>query len=86
MNHIQQTFNPANFGFEWTADGWYSWDRAAAHKAAMQARNARAKALKAEGRRVVSSAMAGQLITRGGIGSGFPEISLVCTVYMVQAL
>lgn len=86
MSYTQQTFNPANYHFEWTPDGWYSWDREAAHKAALQARNAYAKSLKAQGRRVTKSSMAGQLITRGGIGSGHPQIEMFCTVYTVSAV
>jgi len=81
----QQTFNPVNFNFQWTEDGWYEWDRKAAHSAALKARNAEAKRLAATGRRVVKSSMRDQLITRGGIGSGRPEISHFVTVYMVEA-
>ena len=81
----QRTFNPANFAFAWTA-GWYTWDSKAAHSAALKARNAEAKRLTAEGKRVIKSSIPGQLITRGGIGSGNPEISMCVTVYMVETL
>ena len=82
----QRTFNPANFEFAWTADGWYTWDRTAAHSAALKARNTEAKRLQAQGKRVIKSSLPGQIITRGGIGSGHPEIDLCVTVYMVEAV
>jgi hypothetical protein len=82
----QQHFNPANFHFAWTSDGWYEWDRKAAHSAALKARNAKAKALAAAGHRVVKSSIPNQLITRGGIGSGNPEISMFVTVYMLEVM
>ena len=81
----QRTFNPANFEFAWT-DGWYTWDRKAAHSAALKARNTEAKRLQAQGKRVIKSSLPGQIITRGGIGSGHPEIDLCVTVYMVEAV
>jgi len=77
---MQRTFNPANFAFQWT-DNWYQWDRKQAHKQALAQRNLEAKALKAQGKRVVNFTLSGQLITRGGIGSGHPEIDLCCSVY-----
>ena len=86
MSHRQQTFNPADFCFTWTADGWYEWDRDAAHKAAMQARNAHAKTLTGRGHKVRKTSMPGNLITRGGIGSGRPEISMFVTVYMAEVV
>lgn len=82
----QQTFNPADYHFTWTDDGWYTWDRTAAHAEALKARNTEAKALKASGRQVRKSSMPGQLITQGGIGTGRPEISMFVTVYMLQVV
>lgn len=86
MSRTQKTFNPANFNFAWTDDGWYEWDHKAAHSAALKARNAEAKALQAQGRRVIKSSLPGQMITRGGIGSGKPEISMFVTVFMVEVV
>jgi hypothetical protein len=86
MSHRQQTFNPADFAFSWTPDGWYQWNRDAAHKAAMQARNAEAKRLRAKGCRVIRTSLPGQLISRGGIGSGHPHIEMFVTCYMVEAV
>ena len=80
----QRTFNPANWHFAWTEDGWYEWDRKAAHSAALRARNVEAKRMKAAGRLVTKSTIPGQLITRGGIGSGHPEISMHVSVYMIE--
>ncbi|KKW13352.1 MAG: hypothetical protein UY48_C0002G0043 [Candidatus Gottesmanbacteria bacterium GW2011_GWB1_49_7] len=82
---IQQGFNPADYCFQWTTDGWYEWDRKAAHKAALQARNARAKELRQRFAKVQCSTLPDQLITRGGIGSGRPEIDMGVSVYMVDA-
>jgi len=81
----QQTFNPMNFLFSWTKD-WYEWDGTAAHKAALKARNAEAKRLKAQGKRVRSWSMPNQSITRGGIGSGHPEIDHFVTVYVLEVI
>lgn len=81
----QKTFNPANFGFEWTSDNWYSWDHKSAHKAALKARNVLANNLKAGGKNVSKFSLGGQLITRGGIGSGHPQIEMFVTVYGVNA-
>ena len=77
----QQTFNPINFGFTFTDDGWYTFDRKTATKAALQARNAEAKKLTQAGRIVRKWSSANQLISKGGIGSGRPHIEEVVTVY-----
>ena len=82
---MQERFNPMDYGFEFTNDGtaygWYSFDSAAAHKAARKARDARARELRKAGRKVRCSANSGQLITRGGIGTGRPQIEEIVTVY-----
>lgn len=80
----QQTFNPINFGFRFVGD-WYEFDSAAAHKAALKARNAEAKRLRAAGMTVRVWAHPGSLITRGGIGSGHPQIENIVTVYGLDA-
>lgn len=80
----QQIFNPANFNFTWT-DNWYEWDRDEAHKAARRARDEAAKAAKAQGKTVTKFTLSHQLITRGGIGSGKPQIEMVVTCYGLNA-
>lgn len=80
----QIAFSPIDYGFKFTADGWYQFDSAAAHKAAMKARNARAKELRAAGYQVRAFTMSGQLITRGGIGSGKPQIEVVVSCYYLN--
>ena len=80
----QQTFNPIDFTFTWTPD-WYDWNRTQAHKQALAARNARAKKLRHQGKRVRCQTLKGQRITRGGIGSGHPQIEQVVSVYMLTA-
>ena len=82
---MQQTFNPVRYGFSWTDDGWYDWDSKAGHKAALQARNAEVKRLRAEGRRVRCFTLRNQLISLGGIGSGRPHIEEIVTVYGLNA-
>jgi len=75
-----QHFNPTNYGFNFTAD-WYEFDSKAAHKAAMKARNAEAKRLRKLGHKVLCSTNGGQLMSKGGIGSGKPHIELFVSVY-----
>jgi hypothetical protein len=82
---MQLAFNPVDYHFEWTSDGWYSWDKAAAVKAARKARDEAARRLKAEGRDVHKWSLPGQRITRGGIGSGNPEVDFHATVYYLNA-
>ena len=77
------TFNPIDYGFRWTSD-WYEYDGKIAENKALKARNAFAKELKTEGRRVRKHSMGRQLISRGGIGSGRPHIELVVPVYAVD--
>jgi len=82
---MQRTFNPANYCFAWTDDGWYEWDRKEAHKQALRVRNRGAKRLRAQGMTVSCFTHSGQLISRGGIGSGHPHIELVVNVYGLNA-
>lgn len=80
MTHSQQTFNPIDYGFSWT-DDWYTWDRKAGHSAALKARNAEAKRLQKAGYTVTKFTLSGQLVCRGGIGSGHPQIETVVNCY-----
>jgi hypothetical protein len=82
---MQLMFNPINYGFVFTSDGWYKFDRKAAQKSALQARNAKAKELKSQGKRVVTFTLSNQLITRGGIGSDNPQIEEIVSVYGLNA-
>ena len=76
----QHHFNPINYLFRWTEE-WYEWDAPAAHKAAVKARDALAKQLKAEGKKFYKGSDPRQLVSVGGIGSGHPHIEQVVTVY-----
>jgi hypothetical protein len=80
MTH-QETFCGIDYGFRWTSDGWYKWDGRAGDRAALKARNARAKKLRQQGRTVRLFALGPQLVSRGGIGSGQPHIELVAKCY-----
>ena len=84
MDRIQKTFCPVDYFFQF-GDGWYTWQRTVARKAALQARNAYAKELKAAGWTVRLFSEPNQLITKGGIGTGQPQIENVVTVYGVEA-
>lgn len=82
----QQIFNPIDYAFSWTDDGWYTWDSKAAVKHARQARDRAVKQLKADGRTVSKFSLPGQLVRRGGIGSGKPDVEFVVTCYGLNAL
>lgn len=84
-NSLQESFNPVRFGFEWTSDSWYKFDRETASKAAMSARRKRAKELKAQGYSVRNWTLSNQRMTLGGIGSDNPEITQIVSVYMLNA-
>ena len=77
------TFNPIDFGFEWLEDGWYSWDSVEAHMRARKARDEYARNVKPICQSVRKSSTPNQLMTRGGIGSGYPQIEEVVTAYHV---
>jgi hypothetical protein len=78
---MQKVFNPIDYGFEFTSDGWYTFDRTAATKAARRERDQQAKLYRAAGRTVRVWSEPNQLISRGGIGSGRPHIEEVVTVF-----
>lgn len=85
MNAETYTFNPIDYGFEWTNDGWYRFDYEQARKDAMAARRAKAKEMRKAGYTVRMSTISGQHITKGGIGSGHPEIHKIVSVYRMTA-
>jgi hypothetical protein len=80
-----QRFNPINYGFTFTAD-WYEFDSKAAHAAARKARSEEAKRLRKEGRKVKCFTNGKQLMTRGGIGSGKPQIDVWVSVYCLAVV
>lgn len=83
---MQLSFSPTKYNFKWTEDGWYEWDYDAAHKAALKARDARARELKAKGyEEVRKSSQRDCLMSLGGIGTQYPHIELVVTVYRLEA-
>jgi hypothetical protein len=84
-SHIQKAFSPADYTFRWTDDNWYAWDRKPAHKKALADRNRRARELRQAGWDVKVGTIPHQRIKRGGIGTGHPDIELVCTVYLLTA-
>jgi len=86
----QEKFNPIDFGFRWTEPaageefGWYEFGHVAASTAAKKARDDRARQLRKQGRSVRRWTQKNNLMTRGGIGTGRPEISLVVPVYYLE--
>ena len=86
QSQIQKYFNPIDYFFSWTKDGWYTWEASLARKEAMKKRNEYAKELKSQGYKVVKSSLRDQLITRGGIGSGNPQVEFVVNCYGLYAL
>jgi hypothetical protein len=84
-NRHQRTFNPADYAFCWTDDGWYRWDREAGHKAALKARNAVVKQLRADGYKVTSFTLREQIVRKGGIGSGKPDVEFCVNCYGYNA-
>lgn len=80
-NAFSHTVNPINHGFAWTDDGWYVFDSKAAHAEARKVRDREAAEYKASGRAVRKFSQAGCLMTRGGIGSGHPQIEEIVTVF-----
>ena len=80
----QKIFNPINFNFAWTAD-WYAWDGKAGRTAALQARNAEVKRLKGAGWTVTTFCLADQLVRRGGIGTGHPDVEFHVSCYGLNA-
>lgn len=83
---IQRSYLGVDYGWEWIDGGrWYKWDYTAGNKAAKVARDAEAKRLKAEGYTVRKSSQTGNLISRGGIGSGKAHIEVYCSSYTLDA-
>lgn len=77
----QEIFDPVEYGFEWTTDGWYKFDYETSRKAAIAARREMAKELKASGHKIRFFTLRNQRITLGGIGSRHPEITQIVSVY-----
>jgi len=80
-----KSFNPVDYCFAWTSDEWYTWDSKAARAKALAERNAEAARLKKAGYVVRKYSEPSQRITRGGIGSGHPEVDFVVTIYCLTA-
>lgn len=78
---IQDSFNPVDFNFTWTDNGWYEWDSEAAKRAAKKARDTKVNELRKLGYIVKKSVLKNQLITRGGIGTGRPHVEFIVDVY-----
>jgi hypothetical protein len=84
MSNTQRIFCPVDFCFTWTPD-WYEWDAKEATKAARKARDTEVKKLRKAGKTVTCFSLPGQLITRGGIGSGHPQVEFFVTGFGFNA-
>lgn len=88
---MQRFFCPTDYHFEWTPPrkgftyGWYTWDREAGMRAALKARNEEAKRLKGLGYLVDKFSLKEQRITKGGIGTSYPEVDFTVTCYCLNA-
>lgn len=80
----QLHFDPLQYGFRWTDDGWYEFDAKSAEKAARDARAREAKRLRQEGYNVKLFSTGRQLRSRGGIGSEHPHIEVIATGYYLN--
>ena len=80
---MQTSFNPFNIEFKWTND-WYTWDHELAKREARRLRDDAYKALIKKGIKARKFTLPGQLCTKGGIGTGHPEINAVVNVYYVE--
>ena len=84
---MQRFYSPTDYAFEWTPPrkgftfGWYTWDRGAGMKAALKARNDEAKRLTKLGYLVTKYSLKGQQITKGGVGTPYPEVDFTVTCY-----
>jgi hypothetical protein len=76
----QKLYSPIDYGFRWVGD-WYEFDTKAATAAARKARDARFNELKRLGQSPRKFSLGMQRITRGGIGSGHPEVDFVLPCY-----
>jgi hypothetical protein len=86
MSHsIQKIYNPTDYTFNWTEDGWYTFDCKAGQKQAMKARNEEAKKLVKDGWKVTKFSLPDQLLSFGGIGSGKNHIEVICNCYGLNA-
>lgn len=90
MARQENSFNPINYTFKWMTVvgnpyGWYEFDSAEAHRQAKADRDASARALRTNGfTNVKKHSLKNNLMKRGGIGSGHPEIEELVTVYNVS--
>jgi len=66
--------------FEWTPDDWYKLTPINA----VHTRNVRIKELKAKGYNPTKFSLGGQLLSKGGIGSGKPHIEYFTKVYGIN--
>lgn len=80
---MQMAFCPIHHFFEWTDDNWYAWDSKAAHAKAKKERDAKAAELKRQGKTVKKWSSKG-LMTRGGAGTGKPQIENWATTYYLE--
>ena len=83
--NVQHVFSPIKFGFEWTNDGWYSFDRKDATTKARKARDDKARELKTQGYAVKKFSLPNQLVSMGGIGSNHPHIEEIVNCYGLNA-
>lgn len=85
MANMQRTFNPADYNFEWISWNDYRWNRKAAHKAALRARNDEVRRLRREGYTVTTFSLRDQIVSKGGIGSTRAHVEFCVNCYGLNA-
>jgi len=78
----EKHFNPVDYFFTWTED-WFEWDFVRAEQKARQDANELYFRLRRERKNPRKRTLKNQLITRGGIGSGHPQIEQIVDVFYV---
>mgnify|MGYP001562560384 CR=1 FL=1 len=81
---MQITFNPIDYSFAWT-DDWYVFDEEVGSSKAIEACNFAYAKLKSLGKNPKRFTMQNQLMKRGGVGTGNPQIEIFVTIYGINA-
>lgn len=82
FNVSTQIFNPIDYKFRWTESG-YEWDAKAAHEEARKDWLAMDAELREDGLNPDKIIRYNVVITRGGHGTGRPEVTVTVTLYVL---
>ena len=79
----QELFDASQTHFAWDGD-WYTFEAGAGQAEAKRRRAARIKELRAQGYDCKAFSLGTQQLTKGGIGSGHPEITIFVKGYGIN--